>query len=174
MKCNERGFSLLEMLTVLAIATIVMSMAVLQFNSWNVKANIDTQTRELLSDLSDARLGAIQTKGSRAVFLSVSSATFYTYSTNETVSLSTGRFMFKRYFKNHVRVMQSSGTLTSQCSNIGFDSLGMTDTFSLSGFVTGETIVAQPTGTNAAIDCLTIATTKINVGKYNGTSCQFQ
>jgi type IV fimbrial biogenesis protein FimT len=188
MKFNSHGFSLIELMVVVVIIAVLLSIATLQFNTWQVKSNIDTQTRELLSDLSDARLGAIQTKGSRTVILTPTSAAFWSYSTNEQVmpvSPATGRLLQMRYFKNPIVTASSNNGLFG--GNIGFNSNGFTDDFN-STFTSNQMIVAQPpgttnptlvapspTGTDAAIDCLVISTTKINVGKYiNGTGCVFQ
>ncbi|MGD0587051.1 MAG: prepilin-type N-terminal cleavage/methylation domain-containing protein, partial [Oryzomonas sp.] len=93
MKFNSHGFTMVEMLIVVAIMAVLLSLATMQYSSWQVKTSIATQTRELLADLSDARLGAIQTKGSRTVILSPSSAMFRSYTTNEPVTSSTGRLL---------------------------------------------------------------------------------
>lgn len=164
MKLDSRGFTLTELVVVVAIFTFLLGLATLQFNSWQIKAGIDTQTRELLADLSDARLGAMQTKGSRTAIVSPTSVAFRSYTTNEPVTLATGRLLFTKTLKHSI--------LTA--GNIGFNSNGFTDDFD-STFSSNQTIVAQPTGTAAAIDCLTVSQTKINVGKYiNGTGCVFQ
>jgi type IV fimbrial biogenesis protein FimT len=172
MKINSHGFTITELLVVVVIFAFLLSMATLQFNSWQVKSGIETQTRELLADLSDARLGAIQTKGSRTAILSATSAAFRSYTTNEPVTLATGRLLFTKYFKHSImKAQDNNGTFVS-CGNIGFGSNVFTN---YTGFASTQTIVVQPTGTSAAIDCLVVSTTKINLGKYkNGTGCVFQ
>lgn len=187
MKFNSHGFTLVEMMVVVVIMAILLSIATLQFNSWLIKSNIDTQTRELLADLSNARLGAIQTKGSRTVILSPNSMAFRSYTTNEPVTLATGQLLFTKTFKNPIVTASSHGGPFG--GNIGFNSNGFTDDFDDPTFTSNQMIVAQPpggtgvktivapppTGTVAAIDCLVISQTKINVGKYiNGTGCVFR
>jgi prepilin-type N-terminal cleavage/methylation domain-containing protein len=163
MKFNSHGFTLIEMLIVVVVMAVLLSLATLQFNSWQVKTNINTQTRELLADISDARLGAIQTKGSRTVILSPTSAMFRSYTTNELVTLANGKLLFTKKFKNSI----------VYSGNIGFNSNGLTNDFD-NTFNSNQTLVIQPSGTAAAIDCLVISMTKINVGKYNNGSCAFQ
>jgi type IV fimbrial biogenesis protein FimT len=163
MKFNSHGFTMVEMLIVVVIMAILLSLATLQFNSMQAKSSIETQTRELLADLSDARLGAIQTKGSRTVILNPTSAMFRSYTTNEPVTLTTGKLLFTKNFKNSI----------STAGNIGFNSNGFTNDFD-NTFTSNQTISVQPSGTAAAIDCLVISMTKINLGKYNNGSCVFQ
>jgi len=185
MKFNSHGFTIVEMLIVVVIMTVLMSIATMQFSSWKGRFIIDTQTRELLADLSDARLGAIQTKGSRTVILSPTSAMFRSYTTNEPVTLSTGQLYLTKYFKNPIVTAASPNNILFG-GNIGFNSNGFTNDFD-STFTSNQMIVAQPpgtnvqsitapapAGTNAAVDCLVISMTKINVGKYNNGSCVFQ
>ena len=162
------------MMVVVVIMAILLSIGTLQFNTWQIKSSIDTQTRELLADLSDARLGAIQTKGNRTAILSATSAAFRSYTTNEPVTLTTGRQLFTKTLKNSImKAKDNNGTFVS-CGNIGFNSVGFTNDFD-NTFSSNQTIVAQPTGTAAVIDCLVVSTTMINVGKYiNGTGCVFR
>jgi len=174
MKLNSHGFTLIEMMIVVVILAVLLSIATMQFSSWKVKYSIDTQTRELLSDLSDARLGAIQTKGSRAVFFNnATSATFRSYTTNELVSSSTGRLLFVKYYSKNP-ILTPPLPPGGIPENIIFNSTGLTVDSSGNVLTNNQTIVAQPTGTAAAIDCVVISTTKINVGKYNNGSCVFQ
>jgi len=50
-----RGFSLMELMVVLAIFATLLSIATLDFNAMTKKAQIERQTRELFADLNQAR-----------------------------------------------------------------------------------------------------------------------
>lgn len=167
MKFNSHGFTLIEMMVVVVIMAVLLSIATLQFESMQVKSSIDTQTRELLADLGAARMGAIQTKASRNVTLSGASAAFRSYSTTNDI---TGTLLFTKTFKNPINYN----------GYIGFTSIGFTTFSSNQTLLTQPRTIAvlspegTPGGTTAAIDCLVISMTKINVGKYNNGNCVFQ
>jgi prepilin-type N-terminal cleavage/methylation domain-containing protein len=52
---REDGFSLMELITVMAVAGILTAIATLQFSSYSRKAGIESQTRSIYSELMNAR-----------------------------------------------------------------------------------------------------------------------
>jgi prepilin-type N-terminal cleavage/methylation domain-containing protein len=77
---SQAGFSLLEMIIVLAIAATGMSIAVFNFHSFDVKTNTESQVKQMAVDLDQMRLRALATKKRQGVKLTEFSYSFYSYS----------------------------------------------------------------------------------------------
>jgi prepilin-type N-terminal cleavage/methylation domain-containing protein len=56
---GNKGFSLIEMLITLAIMSILLGLATLEFSKWIVKYDIESQTQELYSKLQFTRFQAM-------------------------------------------------------------------------------------------------------------------
>lgn len=176
---NARGFSLTELMIVIGLIGIMLAMVSLNFRDWLQKYNIENQAREMVADLSSLRIQAIQTKSNQVAVLSANPKlmTFRSYTSEEPVTLTTGRETFRKYFKYSVITRKSDGTLVP-CYDVGFNIRGYTNDFQPSTgggtFQSNQTILVQPTGTNASTDCLVITDTRINVGKYDGSNCVYK
>lgn len=59
---NSRGFSIIELVVVIGLLAIMLSLATLDFGSWQRKSRVERYTKELFSDIQDARMKAAFTK----------------------------------------------------------------------------------------------------------------
>lgn len=67
---RERGFSLVELVVVLAIVGTLLAIGSLQFSSMQRKSDVEAQVRKIYSTLTDVRMDALYTKTPRTVLLS--------------------------------------------------------------------------------------------------------
>ena len=67
---SERGFSLVELVVVMALMGILLSIGLLQFNSYSTKGKIESQLKMMKSDLAEVRVQALFQKRPRAVVIS--------------------------------------------------------------------------------------------------------
>lgn len=175
MKANAgiKGFSLVELIVVIGIISIILSIVSINFSSWQKKYSIENQAKEMMADLSDLRMRAIQTKSNHVAVLSASPTmmTFKSYSSEEPVTLANGKPMFSKTLKYSI---SNNATSLVPCVDINFTTRGYTQSVPAGGMFSNQTIYILPTGTGAAIDCLVISNTRINLGKYNGTDCSFR
>lgn len=143
------------MLIVIAIAGILMGIATLNFGEWTAKANIEGQIRELYADLMNARVQAMSRGRGHIVTLEANR-----YSINDDSdddgAIDAGEPLLLR--KN----LKAQITWTGSGSGI---------VLSKSGLAATARTISVPAASSAAIDCISVSTTQINMGKMNGGSC---
>jgi len=168
-KRAENGFTLTELIVVIAIMGILLAIVSLNFSPMQNKANIENQAKELKTDLSDLRLSAIQNKSDYMAILNANSPqiTFRSYTTNEQITPTTGKVQFSKNLKYKI---SNTPTGTAPCANIQVDQRG----YIWSAQTAPIYIYIQPTGSEAYYDCLIVTAGNINLGKYNGTTCAYQ
>jgi prepilin-type N-terminal cleavage/methylation domain-containing protein len=166
---TEKGFSLMELLITIAIMAIVMSIATLSFNTWQTKSSIESLTHEMFTDISEARTKAFTQKKYYGIVFQPTSYVMKTYSSevefsNNSNAVANGVVVATKSLK---RILTKKGA-------------DITDTpiiFDTSGFFTGVnnlTIFVNPTSAAAAVNCLVISSTRTNIGKVNGSDCEFK
>ena len=160
-----RGFSLVELVVIISIISILLTVGTISYNSWQVKYNVEKQTKEMLADLTTLRLQAIHTK--KPIRL----------------SLQTGNYAFKMYsseaeltnFPGSGDVVLSKNLTYQIKRGDGSDISGTTIDFDRSGIINNVQIISITSpNNNAAADCLSISTALINMGKMEDGSCKIK
>lgn len=163
---DARGFSLVELVVIIAIMGTLLSIATLNFNEWMVKNRVEAQIRQMASDFSQLRVRAFTMKQRHSITVNKESYVFRSYS-SESENLSSGgsvvsvgvqnttvQFPFKKssgsYYGGEVFEIDSRGMSTSDV---------------------GKIFLEYRSGVTPALDCLTIHTLRINPGKKNGSDC---
>jgi len=180
MKTSPKGFSMTELLVVIAITAIFLSIVSLNFSTRLNKSSIEDQARQMMADLNGQRLQAMQTKTSRMAVFSVHSSAVlvayrsYTGSEQVNPTPTTGTQISGKTLKNKV---YSDAALTSPWPSSNpnyllFDATGILDSQIFPN--PPVFIYIASTGTGAAVDCLAISRTRMNLGQSNGTTCVYQ
>lgn len=151
---NCRGFSMIELLVVLAIVAILGTLATMNWNRMSIKTTVEGQVRTVHADLMRIRLEALYGKRERRV--EFSGTAFKVYSTNVATTAPVEGRTFKYPF-------------TATRSDF---------TFNTSGMASGSegSVCVDPFGTltqksDAAVDSLVISEGRITLGKRTGGSC---
>jgi prepilin-type N-terminal cleavage/methylation domain-containing protein len=167
MKTSTKGFALTELIVVMAIIGIILGIVSLNFSTWQKKYNIENQAKEMMADLNDVRLKAMHTKTNRMVVMNSDHhlMTFRSYTAEEAVTATTGAEYFRKNLKYPV-FNDPAFAEAATCSNMIFGPTGITSDL--------QTIYIASTGTGAAVDCLAISITRINLGQSNGAKCVYQ
>ena len=161
---DKDGFTLIELIVVMSIIGILLAVATLGFVDWIRKARIEAQTREFLTDLSFARSESIFRKTRHSIVLN-SAATGYAFKrySSENESRFGGMEIFSKTMKY---------TFSKQNGNSAADQVFQ---FDVRGFAATpsdlDTIRVNPVNSGAAFDCVVIATSRLNIGRMEGTSC---
>lgn len=77
---NRRGFSLVELVAIIGVMVVLMTIATLEFGSWQRKSLVERYTKELYSDLQDARMKAAFTKVRQGVEFGAQQVVFRSFS----------------------------------------------------------------------------------------------
>lgn len=160
---HNSGFTLVELIVVMAIIGIVSTIATLSFTSWQKGSNIESQTRDLFATLMDAHNRSFMEKRPYGVVMQQKSYILKSYSSEAepdsagtTVASKAVAFQFTKSGSNS-------------------DVTGVLIKYDIAGFTTNlNTIIVNPVETDIPLNCLVISPARINMGKMNGTVCEFK
>lgn len=163
MLIGREGFSLTELIVVIAIIGIASGIATLNFNQWKNKTSIEKETRELYSDLNEARLQSIYTKKRHSiVFPTANNYVLKQYSSLNEVNTD-GTILQTKTTKNAMTKKDGTALQADLC--VLFDVRGGYNN-SL-----GTTIRFNPADV-AAYDCIIVSVARTNLGKMGtGNVC---
>lgn len=153
----QSGFTLVEVMVVVAIIGILLAIIALNFTQWNDKYTVESYTKEIYSILMKARNDAATTNIPVSVTLAANLVTTY-QDTNGDALVNAGD-----------RTTASPYPRFTLKSNLGlpetivFDRRGMTDNIQAIS-ITGYSPNASP-----GVDCVVVAVTRINMGRWDPT-----
>ena len=154
---NRHGFSLIELIVVIGMIAILLTVATLDFGAWQRKSIVERYTKELYSDVQDARMRAAFTKVRQSVEFGSPQVVFRRYTSEFDVA---GTII-------NTKRLPLSFTLNGGWANpIFFDTRGiMSDPI--------IKVVCMTTTEEAAYDALIITPALTNMGKVTnrGNAC---
>ncbi len=160
------GFSLIELIIVIAIMGIAMAIATLNFHSWQVKNRVEGQTREIFADLNEARTNSFTQKKQHGIVFQPNSYVIMSYSSASAAAapLTAGNTLATKNMK--YGLTKSGASIVD--TPVVFETTGITFNW--------FTIFVNQSGTDqsAAVNCIVISTARVNMGKINGTACEFR
>jgi prepilin-type N-terminal cleavage/methylation domain-containing protein len=167
---ESTGFSIVELVITIAIISILLSIATLSFNSWQVKSNVEAQAKQMVADISELRVSAMTRKQRHTVTLNTSSYKFKSYSSDDEPKCTGGTDLPGMPRNVSYKLKRDAATYyTGTCSAVGGDTFEIDQRGMLVGS-TG-TVFIDYAGGSASLDCLTLSLVRVNVGKTNGANC---
>ena len=167
---EESGFSLIEMMLVLLIIAITLAVATLNFSRMDKKDQIEKETRQLFTDVNNARTQAMFSKKPSSLWFQPQSYSFITYSSaNEDPTVSTNGRTVSNTSVSYALTNANGSSLAN--TYVYFDVTGLT-----ANPVTGSTanlltIIVNPSGSGAAFDCVVIDVARTNMGNMQNGAC---
>jgi prepilin-type N-terminal cleavage/methylation domain-containing protein len=159
---KQKGFSLIELVVIMAIMSILLTIGTLNFKSWNDKAAVESQVNSLYSDLSSVRQKALYEKnGGYSVRISAAGFSVYrpVVATGDTVTAPLIRTSVK------VPITTDPGGL-----QIDFDQSGVA-TINGDQANLKAAVCIDPKGSGAVYDSLLLSRTRIQIGKLTTAGC---
>ena len=149
---DERGFTLVEVLTVITLIGILSALATYEFKREQLKSSIEAEVRDMYTEFVNARMQAFYTKRPRSII--VSGTQFSIYSSNVT---SVNPIVQK--------TMKFPVVLNTADTDVTFETSGLT-------FGNFSSVCIEPADNPGFTDSIVISAAKVNMGKrVSGGNC---
>ena len=157
---NKRGFSLIELIVVIGLIAIMLSLATIEFGSWQRKSIVERYTKELYSDIQDARMKAAFTKVRQGVEFGAQQVVFRSFSSAGDVA---GAIVTT---KNLPVSITTNFSASPQSNRVEFDLRGIDSDPIIK-------VICFTTTVDAAYDALIITPSLTSMGKVTnrGNAC---
>jgi len=181
---KDKGLTLVELLVVITIINVIAISTAFSFRGWMGKYKIESQTKDLYVELTDARLSAMENKRTHFVRLQdATSYTFYEDDSNGGVKVPDGDGVLQTgsgasadtelpsYPKNVEYDIDWNNNSIVMPVNFSFNTRGISSVQAdISIYIDRDSDGVQDSIPD--YDCIAIRTTRINLGKLeiNGTS----
>jgi type IV fimbrial biogenesis protein FimT len=148
---NRRGFSIIELIVVVAIISILLSFATINFNTWVRRQSIDREVKEIYADLMSVRQQAMVTGNNHdAVFTTSKNMAFHRYSSEGESRTSGGTLVMRRGLPN--------AAVVSSTDPVEFNHRGLT-------VATGDTMICIFSDVGPSRDALVITPSRVSMGR---------
>lgn len=167
---KDRGFSLIELLIIVAIVSILAVALGFQFSGWIGSYNVESQTKNMYIDLMNARARAMGRNRMHCVTFATMQYTVTEDRLPEpdgNVSCTDDTPILQ---KNTSNTITPTLFLIDSTKGFYFDKNGVASNIDISDptKISNARLVSTAT---PDYDCIVLEPTRINMGKWNGTSC---
>lgn len=159
---NKKGFSLIELIVVIAILGILLSIAAISGRDWLERYKVEGQITEMYTDLMNARVSALQRN--RVFFVTLAANQYAVY--EDTNPAPDGDGVLQTTQDLLVMRKTAQYTLNFTAANFNFTQNGLVSM--------GNGTIWIISTANPASDCIALASTRILMGKMNGMVCTTQ
>lgn len=156
---ENKGFSLVELVVVIAIIGIISTIATIAFNSWMVKNRVETQVKQIATDINELRMRAMTLKQKHSVTLNADSYVFKSYSDDDELKTAGTVIPNGTHSVTYRLKKDSASYFTGAGADIiEIDSRGML-------MSNGQTVYLEYNNASPTLDCLVISIGRVNPGQ---------
>lgn len=158
------GMTLIELAVTVSIIAILLLAVGFEFQGWMGSYRIESQVKEVQSDLMNARMRAMQRNRTHFVVLTANNYQMYE-DTNENNTLE---------LAGDAKIWTNPKTLKYRSFAAGttiFDTKGLVSTNPPTPPGTDTTLRFDIGTNNPDYDCINLSPTRINIGKWDGVNC---
>jgi len=153
------GFTLVEILIVIAILGILVVIGSSNFRGLNEKYKVEAETKQLYADLMDARGRAMQRN--RASFVQINSNDYQTYEDTSPAPDGDGSLQNTDTLITNAKVSHAIAT--------GTIAVPLSFNFSRNGIASVTGFIRFSSTAKPDYDCIWVRATRIKMGQYNAT-----
>lgn len=159
---NRSGFSLVELMVVIGIMIILLSLATIAFNEYQVRYNIENEIKTLYSDIMNARMHAmnenrpyvVKFTGSRSYVVAIDKDGDRDFNPS-------GDTKVDKYSKDNLKY-DLTWNLPGGTDRIIFNNRGLAN-------INGSVRITREN--SSEYGCIVISNTRIKMGKWDGSNC---
>lgn len=158
---NCSGITLIELMVATGIIVVLLSLATIAFNSYQVKYNIENEIKTLYSDIMGARMRAMNEN--RTYVVKFTSATSYVTAIDSDGNgdYNAGDTRVDKYSKTGLKYNLAWG-FSGGTNRLTLDNRGLVN-------ISGNIRIDRTS--DSEYDCIAISNTRIKMGKWDGTEC---
>jgi prepilin-type N-terminal cleavage/methylation domain-containing protein len=160
---QNKGFSLIELVVVIAIVSILVVALGFQYAGWQARYKVESQVKEVYSDLMTARMKAMQMNRFYRVVIAGN-----TYRVEQATDEAGTSFAPAPGWTTAVKQLDYP---VSWSSVVVMDNRGFIDAPAGVWSTAGVSIWFTSRGADADYDCINLRPTSINMGKWGTSSC---
>lgn len=169
---KNKGVTLIELLVIISIIGILIVAMGFSYEGWIGRYRIESQTKELYSDLMDARTRAMTRH--RIHFVILNSRQYTVYDDNNPSPEGNGALETdsNELIIPDELIIQKNLKYDLELLPVGTSTLPETVTIDTRGLMFPQRDFRIDNDINPDYDCIAITEARIRMGKYNGTACQ--